>query len=87
LFFYYLRSIEPDVSKIGSGSTFSAISKSQIYNLKIPLPPLETQRRIASYLKEKMSEIEKLKSAILNQKSEIDALPQAILRKAFRGEL
>lgn len=40
-----------------------------------------------SALKEKMAQAENLQSAIYNQKSAIDALPQTILRKAFRGEL
>ncbi len=33
--FYFLRSIEHELANLGSGSTFSAISKSQICNLKI----------------------------------------------------
>lgn len=85
--FYFLRSIESKISNSGSGSTFSAISKSQIYNLQIPLPPLEDQHRIASYLKEKMAQVDKLQSTISNLQSTIKVLPQAILRKAFRGEL
>jgi hypothetical protein len=38
-------------------------------------------------LKEKMAQVEKLQSAISNLHSIIEALPQAILRKAFRGKL
>ena len=85
--FYSLRLIEPEISKIGQGSTFSAISKSQIQNLKISLPLLSVQRRIVSELKEKMAEVEKLHSSIEKQLEAINALPQAILRKAVRGEL
>jgi hypothetical protein len=38
-------------------------------------------------LKEKMAQVENLQSKVYNQKSAIDTLPQAILRKAIRGEL
>ncbi|MBQ8411652.1 MAG: restriction endonuclease subunit S, partial [Ruminiclostridium sp.] len=37
------------VSK-GTGSTFKAIGKNVLYDLEIPLPPLETQKQIAAIL-------------------------------------
>ena len=85
--FYSLRFIEPEICRIGQGSTFSAISKSQIQNLEIPFPPLLVQHHIASELKEKMAEVEKLHTGIEKQLEAINALPQAILKKAFRGKL
>ncbi len=66
---------------------YPSLKLSMISKIYIPLPPLEEQSRIASYLKEKMTEVENLQSSISNQKSTLDALPQTILRKAFRGEL
>lgn len=85
--FYFLWLIEPEISEAGQGSTFSAISKSQIQNFEIPLPALPAQQHIASKLKEKMAEVEKLRTSIEKQLEAINALPQVILRKAFRGEL
>ncbi|MCL0058134.1 restriction endonuclease subunit S [Dehalococcoidia bacterium] len=85
--FYFLRLIEPEISKTGQGSTFSAISKSQIQNVEIFFPSLLIQQRIAAELKEKMAEVEKLKAAIEKQLDTIKAVPQAILKKAFSGEL
>ena len=85
--FYSLRFIEPEICGIGQGSTFSAISKPQIQNLEIPFPSLPTQQRIATELKEKMAEVEKLRTFIEKQLEALDVLPQSILRKAFRGEL
>lgn len=55
--------------------------------LSIPLPPLTTQQRIAAELKDKIAYAENLKVAIEKQLDVIKALPQAILRKAFSGEL
>jgi type I restriction enzyme S subunit len=83
----FIYFIEPEISESGSGSTFSAISKSQINNLKIPLPPMDEQHRIASRLQELMQEIERARTAVEKQIEAINALPQAILRKAFKGEL
>jgi type I restriction enzyme, S subunit len=55
--------------------------------LPIPLPPLPIQQRLASELKEKMTQSGKLRAAIEKQLEAINALPQAILKKAFSGEL
>jgi type I restriction enzyme S subunit len=84
---YFLRFIEKEISEIGQGSTFGAIKREHISNILIPLHPLPEQRRIASELRDKMAHTEKLKAAIEKQLEAAKALPQAILRKAFSGEL
>ncbi|MBT9170051.1 MAG: Type-1 restriction enzyme EcoKI specificity protein [Actinobacteria bacterium] len=56
-------------------------------NYTIPLPPVAAQRRIAADLREKIAQVEKLRTAIEKQLEAINTLPQAILRKAFKGEL
>lgn len=84
--FWYLRNIEKDITALGSGSTFGAITRNDLINLQIPLPPIEEQHRIASKLQELMQEISNLQSAIQNQQSAIDALPSAYLREVFESE-
>lgn len=53
----------------------------------IPLAPMADQKRIASKIQELMQEVEHAKTACEKQLEAINALPQAILRKAFKGEL
>lgn len=84
---HFLRFIEKSISEIGQGSTFGAIKRSDLEGMSFPFPPLTTQQRIAAELKDKMVSAEKLKAAIEKELETIKALPQAILRKAFRGEL
>jgi len=48
--YYYLKSIEHLIADEGNGSTFSAITTSVLKDLKIPLPPLPIQKRIAEIL-------------------------------------
>lgn len=43
-------------------------------------------RRTAE-LKERMAQADALQSALRNQKSALEALPQAILQKAFKGQM
>jgi len=47
---YFLRFYEPQLAKEGTGSTFTAISRKNLENIKIPLPPLAEQKRIAAQL-------------------------------------
>ena len=85
--FFVLKYFVPVLQSMGRGQTFTEISKKQVENFEIPLSPLSVQKRIATELKEKMAYADKLRTSIEKQLEAIDALPQAILRKAFRGEL
>lgn len=84
---YFLRFIEKAISEIGQGSTFGAIKRSDIEAISFPFLPLTTQQRIAIELRDKIASVEKLKAAIEKELEAIKALPQVVLRKAFRGEL
>jgi len=56
---FYLRKVESEISNKGRGSTFSAITQKDLKSIKIPLPPIEEQKRIvrildqADYLRQK----------------------------------
>jgi type I restriction enzyme S subunit len=47
---YFLRSYEPELAERGTGSTFDAISRSDLEAIHLPLPPLDEQKRIAAIL-------------------------------------
>ena len=85
--FFALKYFVPVLQSMGRGQTFTEISKRQVESFEIPLPSLPAQHRIASELKEKMAEVEKLRTGIEKQLEVINTLPQSILRKAFKGEL
>jgi type I restriction enzyme S subunit len=82
-----LKFLEPDLIKLGSGSTFQAIRRQDLEMLGIPLPPLREQKRIAGILREQMASVERLRKALEEQLEAINKLPSALLRKAFNGEL
>jgi len=79
--FYYLRNIEN--SWMGKGSTFKAIRKRDLYNLKIPLPPLEEQKRIVSRLEQLISRVKEAKRLRKSAKEETQKIMQAALHKVF----
>jgi type I restriction enzyme S subunit len=41
---------EPELQAVAAGSTFTAVTKSHVETLNIPLPPVDEQRRIADLL-------------------------------------
>jgi type I restriction enzyme S subunit len=83
----YLRSIEQELGQSGSGSTFNALTKKELSAIVIPLPPLSEQRRIVAHLQAVQERLKALKEAQAATEAELKRLEQAILEKAFRGEL
>lgn len=72
---------------MGRSATVPGIRKDQIKRFSIPLPPLSEQRRIVAYLDQVQKQVTALKQAQQETESELERLDQAILDKAFRGEL
>lgn len=83
--FYILEHL--DLKPAISGSAQPQITRASLSPFKISLPTLPEQKEIAGVLKEKMLQVDKLRATIEKQIETINALPQAILRKAFRGKL
>jgi type I restriction enzyme S subunit len=82
---WFLRCIEADIAKQGSGSTFDAINRDQLEALEIPLPPLAEQERIAGRLTEQLGAVERARAAAAQRLAAAEALPAALLREVFDG--
>ena len=70
---YALVHVREYLRSLATGSTFEAISTPQLGNAEIPLPDLDTQRRIADYLDDKTARIDALiekKRALLDRLAE-----------------
>ncbi|MCH5193047.1 MAG: restriction endonuclease subunit S [Oscillospiraceae bacterium] len=63
---YALESKVNEMISMGTGSTFKAIGKDVLYNLEIPLPPLEIQHQIAQTL-DKVTHLIDLCNTILDK--------------------
>lgn len=73
--FHYLNAIKSQIESKGTGSTFKAISKSIIKELLIPVPPIDTQRRIGAIL-DRAEETRRLRARA-------DELTQKLLESVF----
>ncbi|MCX6699092.1 MAG: restriction endonuclease subunit S [Methanomicrobiales archaeon] len=73
--FYLLKGLQNQFEDMGTGSTFKAITKSILSEIKIPLPPLPTQRQIVAIL-EQAETTKRLRA-------ESDELTQRFLQSVF----
>jgi len=63
------------------------ISGASIYATVCALPPLPEQRRIAALLTEQMAKVDRARKAAEEELQTINAMPSALLRRAFAGEI
>ena len=84
---YLFRSIEPEISGKGTGSTFKAITKSFVEGLRFGLPPLPEQHRIVAKIEELFSELDKGVESLKAARTKLDVYRQAVLKHAFEGKL
>lgn len=69
------------------GAAQPNLSTEQIHNIQIPLPPLQEQEQIASYLDELSLNIKDLKQNYQIQIKNLQELKKSLLDKAFKGRL
>ena len=84
---YLFRSIEPLISRTGTGSTFQAIGKGFIESLEFNLPPLAEQRRIVAKIEELFSELDKGIESLKTARRQLEVYRQSVLKHAFEGKL
>jgi type I restriction enzyme S subunit len=70
-----------------TGSRQPRVRLDALWGALIPLPPLAEQRRIVAHLEAVQERLKALKEAQAATEAELKRLEQAILEKAFRGEL
>jgi len=81
----YLNST--DLAKFISGSAQPKLNQEKLYEITIPLPPYDEQRSIIDLLETHTVKVNKMFTAIQSQLDAINAMPAAILRQAFSGQV
>lgn len=77
--FYSLRMIEGEIESMGVGSTFKAINKSNMSDIKIRLPPIELQIQFADFVKQ----VDKSKFELQKHLEDTKRLQKALINQAF----
>lgn len=69
------------------GATRPRINTTQLKTITIPLVPLKEQQEIVSRVESLFAKADAIEQQYKTLKASIDTLPQALLHKAFKGEL
>jgi type I restriction enzyme S subunit len=83
--FWYMQSM--DLSDWASASALPSMKASTVKEHKLPLPPLEEQRRIVEHLEGLSERIQTLKKTTRDRIAHLAALKASLLAAAFRGNL
>ncbi|WP_334084412.1 restriction endonuclease subunit S [Helicobacter typhlonius] len=76
-----------DYTPYVSGTTRLKLNQSSMKQIKIPLPPLETQNQIVQILESKFAHLEKLAQFVNESLENLQRLKSSLLNQAFKGEL
>lgn len=84
---YFLVNSEQYLYDNATGSTFAQINSEKLADMPIPLPPFETQHRIVNHIESLFSKVDEAAEKVQSVIDSHEARKQAILHKAFSGEL
>lgn len=85
--YYYCLSQYLEIRKQAEGGNQPNLNLSKIKNWQISLPPKKEQTEIVKRVENLFAKLDSIEKQYQSLKTKIDSLPQAILAKAFKGEL
>jgi len=74
---------ESNLVALGTGTTFLQVTKRNLEQFLIPLPPRDEQRRIISHIKVMREQIRRLEEILKKTSIQVSNLEETILLKAF----
>jgi type I restriction enzyme S subunit len=78
---------QQQIKNNASATTLPILNKSKFSALKFPIPPLAEQTRIVAEVERRLSVVEELEAVVSANLQRATRLRQAILQRAFSGEL
>lgn len=86
---YFIDSLQGQNWLVGDAREVArkTLNLEQLKTLPIPVPPIEEQQEIVNRVESLFAKADAIEAQYQSLKAKIDSLPQAILHKAFKGEL
>jgi len=70
-----------------SGTTVASVETDKLLAFRVPVPPLDVQRRIVTKLNVLLARVDDARDGVRAAHAALDLSEQSVLAKAFRGEL
>ena len=84
---YFINTIQKELEHYAPATAQKNINMAILGEIPFPIPPLQEQREIIYRVESLFAKADAIESRYHTLKAKIEALPQAILHKAFKGEL
>lgn len=75
------------LEKNAAGTTMKNLNEKIVANIPVPVPTLDEQERIVAEIEKRFERADELEKAVNAALTDSEKMKQAILKKAFRGEL
>ena len=85
--FYHLRLLENNIATKGTGTTFKAITGSQLKSIVLNIPPMNEQKRIVAKIESIFGNIDSIEKQVNDAIRSLNTLKQSVLKLAFEGKL
>jgi type I restriction enzyme S subunit len=84
---HLFRNLEKKIAGKGTGTTFQAITKDVLVNLRLHVPPIAEQQRIVDKIEELFSDLDSGIDSLKTAQQQLKVYRQAVLKWAFEGKL
>jgi type I restriction enzyme, S subunit len=84
---FFLRTARDELTAFAPATAQKNINLETLSRIQLPMAPLDKQREIVDRIEKAFSWIDRLATETTNARKLIDHLDQAVMAKAFRGEL
>lgn len=81
------RAVQQQISEVTGGANQPLLNLRDVRRLQIPLPPLDEQKEIARRVEALFKVADSIEKQVATATARADKITQAVLAKAFRGEL
>ncbi len=85
--YYTFLNLKGKILKVSSGTTVLGVNLNNLRDITFPLAPLPEQRAIVSKIEKLFSDLDNGIANLKTAKTKLDIYRQAVLKKAFEGEL
>ena len=85
--FYKYLYLSSFFAKLAGGVGINHIGSTKFSNIEIPIPSLDEQKRIVAEIESRFERADALETAVDRALNDAEKLKQAVLKKAFSGEL